>query len=138
MASGGPRPGSGRKPGSVAKAVVIPPSSRKIVQDALIERIKDVELTPIDVMVRGMKLHYDDSRIAMAKIDDVEGEDIKEQLKRTAKEEIAASMLYAKELAPYIHQKLQSVTLKGDKDNPLEVALGFSTADDLRKLVRGS
>jgi len=126
MASGGPRPGSGRKKGAVAVSVAIPPSARAAVTDALVERIKDIDLSPIEVMLRGMKYHYDESRVAMSTSDH-----------DTAKAELSASMAYAKEVAPYIHPRLQATTLKGDKENPLELALGLASIDDLRKAVRG-
>ena len=137
MASGGPRKGSGRPAGAGKGAVTIPPSARKAVQDALAERIKGVDITPLDVMLTGMKLHYDESRKAQADSDAVSDKELIESLRKTAKAEIAASMSYAKELAPYIHAKLQSVTLKGDADNPLEISLGLASADELRKAIRG-
>jgi hypothetical protein len=140
MPRGGPRPNSGRPVGvksGQGKSTAITPTARRQVTDALVEKVKDINLSPLEVMLVGMKTHYDDAKQAMAQIEDVTAPDAIEDLKRLAKAELAASMTYAKEVAPYIHSKQQAVTLKGDKENPLEIALGLSSADALRKLVRG-
>lgn len=137
MASGGPRKGAGRPKGAGTGAVAIPPSARKAVQDALVERIKGVDITPLDVMLTGMKLHYDESRTAQASAEAAGTKKESAELRKLAKTEIAASMSYAKELAPYLHAKLQSVTLKGDAENPLEISLGLASAEDLRRAIRG-
>lgn len=140
MASGGARPGSGRPKGihsAIARAVPTP-TARKAITDALMDRVKDIGVSPLEVMLVGMKLHYDEARNAMAQMDDVTATDALEDLKRLSKAELAASMTYAEKVAPYIHPKLQTTTLKGDKESPLELALGLSSAEALRKLVRGA
>lgn len=59
------------------------------------------------------------------------------EVMRNATHDLPVRLDAAKSAAPYIHAKLQSVTLRGDKESPLEVALGLSDADTLRKLARG-
>jgi len=43
----------------------------------------------------------------------------------------------AEKIAPYMHPRLAATTLKGDDQNPLNLDLGFLTADALKALVRG-
>lgn len=101
------------------------------------ERVKHINVSPLEVMLVGMKFHFDEGQEAMKASQSTQDQEMAHNYKMTAKAELAASMSYAEKVAPYIHAKLQSVTLKGDKENPLEVALGLSDADSLRKLVRG-
>ena len=84
-----------------------------------------------------MKFHFDEGQEAMKASQSTDDKEMAQDFKRTAKAELAASMSYAEKVAPYIHAKLQSVTLKGDKENPLELTLGLSSAEELRRLVRG-
>jgi hypothetical protein len=138
MPRGGARPGSGAKLGQKFPKVVLPPTSKREVTDVLMARVKDINVSPLEVMLVGMKLHYDEAKTALALADSLKDGDTKDLQKRVAKIELAESMSYAEKVAPYIHAKLQTTTIKGDKDNPLEVALGLSSLDELRKAVRGS
>ena len=140
MASGGPRKGAGRKPGTlnnVLKVSTVTPTTRRAITDVLMDRVKHINVSPLEVMLIGMKTHYDDAKSAMKLWDSMPESDAKEHTRRIAKAELAESMQYAEKVAPYIHAKLQTTTIKGDKENPLEIALGLTSTDDLRKAIRG-
>ena len=137
MASGGVRPNAGRKAGTTAVAAPVTPTVRRQVVDVLMERVKHINVSPLEVMLVGMKFHFDEGQEAMKASQSTDDKEMAQDFKRTAKAELAASMSYAEKVAPYIHAKLQSVTLKGDKENPLELTLGLSSAEELRRLVRG-
>lgn len=80
---GGKRNGAGRRPGSPT-----------VKTSKVAKRLAEEGLTPLQVLMEVMRLHYD------------------------AKEfDKAASV--AKDAAPYCHPRLQAITHKGDKDNPL-------------------
>lgn len=81
MARGGPRPGSGRKVGSVTKR------TRAIAEGAL----KD-GLTPLEYMLGVMR----DPNAPSARRDEM-----------------------AKSAAPYLHPRLQTMTIAGDADRPV-------------------
>lgn len=48
-----------------------------------------------------------------------------------------AAMAVARDLAPYLHPKLQATTLKGDADAPVNISLGLPDALVLRSAIRG-
>lgn len=140
--NGGARPGAGRPKGAKNAVVSVPQSTRKTLQDAMVERLKDLDVTPLEVMMTDMKLQYDETRRLLANVETLpEKSKAEQELKaramaavRTSSSAAAAS---AEKVAPYIHQKLQAVTLRGDKQNPLEIALGLVDAAELRKKIRG-
>lgn len=81
---GGARPGAGRKRGS-----------RTVRTTKVAEReISSGRVTPLEVMLKAMRDHYD-------------------------KQEWAAAAAFAKDAAPYMHPKLQSVMHSGDQDKPI-------------------
>lgn len=83
MARGGKRIGAGRKPGGRNK------KSREIADRAAAEGV-----TPLEVMLKAMREHYDAKRY-----------------------DLAASI--AKDAAPYMHPRLASVEMSGDPDSPI-------------------
>jgi hypothetical protein len=119
------------------------PTVRKEIGDAIMLRVKDIDLSPIEVMLRDMKLQYVETRRLLERVEEMPETTVAEQvMKDEAMRVVRASSSQAAEsamrVAPYIHAKLQSVTVKGDKENPLEIALGLSDASRLKALVRGT
>jgi hypothetical protein len=88
MAHGGKRPGSGRKRGSVTK--VTTEEAQRFATDG--------EVTPLEVMVRAMRWHYEKKRYDRA-------------------------AAIAKDAAPYMHARLASVEVSGPDGNPIPFKL---------------
>ncbi len=112
--AGGARPGAGRKPGVSAT-----PQARAQARAAA-----QAELLPLEIMLKTMAKHWHAS------------EDKSKSPKERAEAE-AAAVSVAKDAAPYIHSKLQSTTVKGDKENPLQFILDLPNDNELRKAIRG-
>jgi hypothetical protein len=104
----------------------------------LVERVKELKITPLEVMLADMKFRYTESRLALAQHEGMEDGDPKLDLMKFAKIESTAAADSAAKCAPYIHAKLQTTTLKGDQNSPLEVALGLFDAATLYAAVRGA
>ena len=83
--------------------------------------IAQAEITPLEVMLKTMAEIWN---AAIAQEDPME----------RAKGQMAAVSV-AKDVAPYLHPRLQATTLKGDKENPLQ--LDLFDADALKAAVRG-
>ena len=69
-----------------------------------------------------MKLFYDGSQDALLAYEIADDKDLKANFMRAAKAEIVASVQIAEKVAPYLHPKLQTTTLKGDSDHPLNIS----------------
>lgn len=92
MAHGGKRAGAGRRKGSATKR------TREIADKAIGEG-----LTPLDVMLKAMRLHADAQRW-----------------------DAAAEV--AKDAAPYIHPRLAAVEHKGPDDGPIQFVISPTDA----------
>ena len=138
MSSGGKRPGAGRKPGSKASSVVVKPSARRDLAEALMERLKSIDITPLEIMMMDAKLNFDETQKMLQEAEALEEGEPKAELMQRARLSSGMAAESAAKVAPYIHAKLQTTTLKGDKENPLEVALGLTSADELRRAIRGN
>jgi len=44
----------------------------------------------------------------------------------------------ARDVAPYLHPKLQATTIKGDQDSPLSFTVSLPASDALRAMIRGT
>ena len=100
MGHGGARPNSGRKKNSPNKAT----KERQ-------ERIAASGVTPLDVMIADMRLHYDLYQTALA------DQDI-----ATAKAELKEARDAAKDAAPYTHPRLAAVEHMGKGGGPIEIS----------------
>lgn len=137
MATGGARPGAGRpkkgesKPKKVlikrtktvlhAKAT-ISQSTKQALTERLIDKVVSMKVTPLEVMLMTMKLHFDSGQDALLAHDLTEDKDMRLALMRAAKIEMNASSSVAEKVAPYLHPKLQTTVLKGDSDHPLNIS----------------
>lgn len=135
--NGGARPGAGRpKKGEkrpskkvlvpTTKTVLharatIPQSTKQKLTERLIDKVVSMKITPLEVMLTTMKLHYDSGQDALLAHELAEDREIKQSYLRTAKAEMNASSQVAEKVAPYLHPKLQAVTLKGDDKHPLNI-----------------
>ena len=138
MSSGGPRPNqTGRPKGSKTQPITVKPSTREELTSKLQERIKKINITPLEVMLLDMKLHHDTSRKLLVQHEAIEEEgETKAEVFQKAVLHSSLAVESASKVAPYIHAKLQAVTLKGDKEAPLELNLLDSAA--LKAAVRGN
>lgn len=146
MATGGARPGAGRpKKGEkkpprkvlvpTTKTVLhakatIPQSTKQKLTERLIDKVVKMEITPLEVMLNTMKLHYDSAQTALKARELADDVGMQETLLRTAKAAMGESSAVAEKVAPYLHPKLQAVTLKGDDKHPLNLAGGFRGLSD--------
>ncbi len=114
MARGGAREGAGRKVGSTVGPKAM----------AQARAAAQAELLPLEIMLKTMAKHWHAA----------------EDKTRTAEERAESefkAVSVAKDAAPYIHSKLQSTTVKGDKENPLQFILDLPNDNELRKAIRG-
>jgi hypothetical protein len=86
--------------------------------------IQHAAVKPLTVMMEVLAERY---KLAQAIQDDPEART------KAMNEAIAV----AKEVAPYLHPKLQATTIKGDADNPLTFAVALPEATLLMAAVRG-
>lgn len=138
MPRGGPGRGGGRKPGSSVATAPILPTARAKLTARMVERASAIELTPLEVMLDDMKMRYDMSKRALANHEKEKDPAMKELIMSAALGHSSAAVESAAKVAPYIHAKLQTTTIKGDQNSPLEVALGLFDAAALRAAVRGN
>ena len=117
--------------------VKINPTVRARVTEKLVERVEELDLTPLEVMLKTMKIHFSDGTELLKASDAARSEKTKEKARLRAKYEYREASAIAKDVAPYIHAKIQTITLKGDASSPLEIALGLMDAESLRAVVRG-
>ena len=137
---GGRRPNQTGRPKGVKaekRKVALRPKQRAKITDKLVARAVQIDCSPLEVLMDTMKVFYTESK-GLMKLSELETAAAKrEKLRNKAKTEALAACKVATDLAPYIHAKLQSVTLKGDRNSPLEIALGLMDAPSLRAAVRG-
>jgi hypothetical protein len=100
MARGGARPGAGRRKNAPNKATI-----------ARQERIASTGVTPLDVMIADMRMHYDLYQEALAKKDIA-----------AAKAELKEAREAAKDAAPYTHPRLAAVEHMGKGGGPIEIS----------------
>lgn len=132
------KPTGYKRPGAVqSKVSTVTAQERRSLTEKLITKVHGIDLSPLEVMLDTMKMFYDDSKAALALHDIEKNREKKEMLKAMAKAEALNACSVAKDVAPYIHAKLQTTTIKGDEKNPLEVALGLTDSESLRAAVRG-
>ena len=140
MPNGGARPGAGRKKGSgagvdLSRAGSLPTSERNKVTRRLVERVNDIEISPLEVMLLDMKMRHDEANKWLAAAESSQDDQAREDMLTVAKRESAAAVDTASKLAPYIHAKLQTTTIKGEAEAPLAISL--LGPSDLRARVRG-
>lgn len=129
--TGGKRPGAGRpkKPVAAPKAVhtrikTATSQGKKELTERLMDTVLSLKVTPLEVTLQTMGLFYHTGQKLLDQMDKEEDADKKSYLLRMAQDQMIESSEQAMQLAPYLHPKLQAVTLKGDDKNPL--ALGVS------------
>ena len=93
--------------------------------------------TPLDVLLNNMRYYYDKIKIAEKILDDAIENKETPSVMITALTKLCdfrnQAGHFAVEAAPYVHAKLATVTVAGDKDNPLEI----HSVDDMRKQIVG-
>lgn len=125
--TGGKRPGAGRPKKSTslvlpqARAALAPLAKARLTE-RLMDKVMGMNVTPLEVMLNAMKLFYDGSQDALLAYEIADDKDLKANFMRAAKAEIVASVQIAEKVAPYLHPKLQTTTLKGDSDHPLNIS----------------
>jgi len=118
---GGVRANSGRPLGTKNSAICIPPSARLKVVDAMVRHVEGINISPMIVMLNDMKLRHDAARRSIELYEnEIDVEEKKKYLDRAMFESGSAAES-ALRVAPYVHAKLQSVILKGDAENPLQL-----------------
>lgn len=137
MAKGGVRKNAGRPSGAPNTGVTVPPSARAAVQDAMAKRLEGLDITPLEIMLMDAKFQYDETRKIIDEANEQTDKAKRAKLIAEARASSRAASYSASAVAPYVHSKLNSVTLKGDAENPLEIALGLTSSTDLKKLIRG-
>lgn len=140
MPSGGARKGSGRPKGYkdvLKKSSALTPTARRELTNKLVAKAHEIDLSPIEVMLDTMKMFHDDAQSLIVAAGNEKNRAKKASLWHSAKVESLNAVSVAKDVAPYIHPKLQATTIRGDKENPLEVALGLMDSEVLKAAVRG-
>ena len=151
---GGARSGAGRpKKGEKKppKKVLVPVTQTKLhvkatidqstkqrLTERLIDRVVKMEITPLEVLLLTMKLHYDSAQTALKAREMADGPDLQEAFLRSAKVSMGESSAVAEKVAPYLHPKLQAVTLKGDDKHPLNLAGSFRGLSDAELMTMQS
>jgi hypothetical protein len=125
--SGGARRGAGRPKKSTSVVLVnakaaLAPLAKARLTERLMDKVMGMNITPLEVMLNTMKLHYDSAQSALLAHEVADGVDQRRAFMREAKAEMNASSQVAEKVAPYLHPKLQAVTLKGDSDHPLNLS----------------
>jgi hypothetical protein len=92
-------------------------------------------ITPVELMLNAMREYNDEAEEAFACAKEAETEKIREDLRSYGRSMIQMACEVAKDVAPYIHPRLNSTTLLGDPEAPLQVEL--RRADHLKSLIRG-
>jgi len=113
-----------------ASNVKIATQARAVLTKKLIDRVTEMEISPLEVMLHTMKLHYDQGQQALEMREGVEDADQRAHLMRLAQLEMGASSQVAEKVAPYLHPKLQTTTLKGDDKNPLNLVANLRNLSD--------
>ena len=109
---------------------------RKKTSKEIIERLTETGISPAEVMVETMRRLYKshDKYMEMAEL--TFDDDKRASLLKMGNDCLLEACEIAKNAAPYMHAKLQSVTVGGDEGAaPIQVEL--KGVDELRKLIRG-
>ena len=109
---------------------------RKKTSKEIIERLTEGGISPAEVMVDTMRRLYksQDKYLELAEM--CHNDDDRTRYMKMASECMLEACEIAKNVAPYMHAKLQSVTVGGDEGAaPIQVEL--KGVDELRKLIRG-
>jgi len=118
--AGGWRPGSGRPVGATG-GVLLAPTAKRHVTDAMIRYLHHIDISPMIVMLNDMKIRHDAACKYMELYEQEPDEKKKEKHFNRAKAESGDAAEAAARVAPYVHAKLQTVVLKGDAENPLQL-----------------
>ena len=93
------------------KLPVVDLNTKRIMADRLIKKVVEMRVTPVEVMMLAMKIHYDQAKEALGFMEVNTDEDVRARLFGKAKMELADASHYAEKVAPYLHPKLQTVTV---------------------------
>jgi hypothetical protein len=102
------------------------PAGTGVASRAKAQAMSMAEVKPLEVMLKVMCERWRDAEDARAAGD--------REVMLGAQ---GAAFDCAKDIAPYIHPRLQAMTLKGDKENPLQAVLGIYSTEQLKAAVRG-
>ena len=109
---------------------------RKKSSKEIIERLTEGGITPAEVMVETMRRLYKSYDNYMERAELCHNDDERNSYMKSASACMLEACEIAKNVAPYMHAKLQSVTVGGDEGAaPIQVEL--KGVDELRKLIRG-
>ena len=90
-------------------------------------------ITPVELMLNAMREFNEEAEEAFEAASVVSDPRRKEELRSYGRTMIGMAVDVAKDAAPYVHPRLNSTTLSGDPDSPLQIL----SADELKKFVRG-
>ena len=85
--------------------------TKRLLAERLIKRVVKMKITPLEVMLVTMKVHYDQAQEALGFMEQNTDDDVRSRLFGKAKMELAEASHYAEKVAPYLHPKLQSVVV---------------------------
>lgn len=139
---GGKRPGAGRpkKPVTAPKAVhtrvkTATNQGKKELTERLMDTVLSLKVTPLEVTLQTMGLFYHNGQKLLEQMDDEKDADKRAHLLRLAQQQMVESSEQAMQLAPYLHPKLQAVTVKGDDKNPLSLGISLKSLSNAELLT---
>jgi hypothetical protein len=101
----------------------------------VLDQLSEDGVSPVEVMVLSMRRLYREYDDCVEQGEFSRSDRDKESIMRYGKDCLREACEIAKNVAPYFHPRLQSVTVSGDDENPLTIEL--ANANDLRKFLRG-
>jgi hypothetical protein len=101
----------------------------------VLDKLSEDGVSPVEVMVLSMRRLYKEYDECLEQSEFSRSDATRESIMRYGKDCLREACEIAKNVAPYFHPRLQSVTVSGDDENPLAVEL--TNANDLRKFLRG-
>lgn len=101
----------------------------------VLDKLAEDGVSPVEVMVLSMRRLYREYDDCVEQGEFSRSDRDKESIMRYGKDCLREACEIAKNVAPYFHPRLQSVTVSGDDENPLTIEL--ANANDLRKFLRG-
>jgi hypothetical protein len=102
----------------------------------LIAHLEQTGVSPVEVMVKSMRRLFKEHQDSLDEADQNNDPRQKSVILARGKDALREACEIAKNVSPYFHARLQSVTVAGDKDKP-PVMVELTCVDELRKLVRG-
>ena len=93
-------------------------------------------ITPVELMMNAMREFNDEAEEAFKCAEECDNEKTKQELRSYGRTMIQMAVEVAKDAAPYVHARLNAVTVSGDPDAPLQIEL--LPAHALKSMVRGS